>query len=431
MEDGNCMLDMVIRAVRCTVMTGLFFTVVVSCASADHSLLEKSVVVSTLCEQFHARAYFILRVKKAVQFLRHYAKNSTIDLTHVSINTLQEETQCEVLRTVIDELVQTQSIKPLLRVWQDIASYHSLEDQVLTQEFARIMVLIMAHIVAKVRSGAPCVADTIPAIYEQIWSMTYDDQLTYVCYYTACVMDDKEGCFYQGQPEENKQFLIGEHVVGGGYTESITCRLYYQKRLARVYKTVEYYARNDFIVNPAGADLASSFSHPRMVLCMQNVGTLKSLKPLVELWGQFKEYHFINDDLFLREFLIATVVLVSMVKDSLDPQLKYGRSASVSDMLFRVYDKIYALPLEEILSTIDLLAQELPVMIQTYRPDCSLEWSEWVKKYCWSMPIDCIRVTIKVLLKFKDYMRPPVNHMFLPMPMYDNNNMPQYVPIRK
>lgn len=429
MECGNGILPVVRQGTRGAIIASVIFFTVFSCSVTHACTLEKAIIVSPFCEHVHARTYFILRVKKGMQFLRYYTKNNTIPLTHISVDMLNEKIHHVSVRSAMHDYIETQSIKPLLHVWDDIASYRSLDDYELTREFGCILVLLMAHIIERERFGDPCMVDTIPAIYDTLWTFSPEDQFNYLCYYLACLTGNKDGCFYQEYMQDQWGDTKSGESVGGGYTESITCRLYYQKRLTRMYKVIEYSARNTVALGVTYTNVTLAFSHPRIRACMQAIEEQQSLGPLMELWDEFKEYHFINDDLFLKEFLIATVVVVNLMKNSLAPHVPSEKLGSLPDFLFRMYDKIYALPLEEILSTIDLLAEELPTMIQTYRPDCSLGWSAWVRKYFWSMPIDCMRVGIKVLLKFKDYMRPPLNQMFMPMPLYDNAMM-QQVPLR-
>ena len=80
---------------------------------------------------------------------------------------------------------------------------------------------------------------------------------------------------------------------------------------------------------------------------------------------------------------------------------------STLELITHLYENLESLPLEKILDAIDLLAEELPQLLEHYNEFSELHWKERLKKYWWVPP--AFIVIIKFIITFRhQFTRPNV-----------------------
>jgi hypothetical protein len=113
------------------------------------------------------------------------------------------------------------------------------------------------------------------------------------------------------------------------------------------------------------------FTYPEVVNCLQNIEITGSLDPLFSLWHTT---HFFVSHFFLQEyavllFLTYRNLLKSFEFDLFEFRGRNDRAISLPDLLEKttyIYGKIESLPLKEILEMINLLAIEIPKILEEH-----------------------------------------------------------------
>jgi hypothetical protein len=146
------------------------------------------------------------------------------------------------------------------------------------------------------------------------------------------------------------------------------------------------------------------FTNLDIIKCQMNIIETKSVIPLIQLWHKENTLMlFKKDELFLREFLILVYKASGeMMVNSLTHEENEHMRDIISQIL-TVYQKIDSLPLEEILNAIDVLADEMPYLLEKYELTSSMTWKNWFAKYWWAPPL--ILGTIAFKIWFQNRMR--------------------------
>jgi hypothetical protein len=130
-------------------------------------------------------------------------------------------------------------------------------------------------------------------------------------------------------------------------------------------------------------------------LCSEITHTRK-MSPIFELWDYFSQFRKIHDADFNRETCVLIRVCLQCIYAELHRDLA-TKNSWLAD--------IDSLPLEEILSTIDLLVEQMPAILEKYELQSNLSWKQWFKKYWWAVPVISTVIGLRILVAYKDIMK--------------------------
>ncbi|MCX5921711.1 MAG: hypothetical protein NTX86_00040, partial [Candidatus Dependentiae bacterium] len=159
-------------------------------------------------------------------------------------------------------------------------------------------------------------------------------------------------------------------------------RFYHIKRLT---KTVDILLK--YHLSPANTAMVCDFTqvpfkHERIQACVRKVKEMQNYKPIFFLWQHdFVSYRGINDVLFLQEFITLLLLI--------------GRSSCHSNMkkmptakeVITLYNAIAALPIPELLNSLDAIVDQLTELLDGYELDAAMSWKSWLSKYWWVPPV--------------------------------------------
>lgn len=143
-----------------------------------------------------------------------------------------------------------------------------------------------------------------------------------------------------------------------------------------------------------------NFTNPKIIECQKDISITKSVIPLIVLWEEEDISTLLNqDDIFLREFLILVYQASGeLMMNSLSAEASEHMRDIVSHIV-SVYQKIDSLPLEEILNAIDILADEMPHLLEKYELTSSMTWGAWFHKYWWAPPLILGTIMFKIWIQ--------------------------------
>ncbi len=338
------------------------------CFYLSSTYASHAVRVSTFCENYHQRAYCILRLQKIVNFvIKNHRKHSLLSLN-------KEGFSNSLIQQCAQEIQEKKSLSPFKKLWENIKHYKYLEDQNLIKEFTKLLFRIQ-H------------------------SMLHHSSIQ----------------------KKQAPFDINFSLEGTTYTEAITIRSYYAQRLAAKFQYL-----HDVICTPSAffdeqenncnCHFVShyTFQNKDIIECVSQMEKTQKLTPLLSLAKEFANYKLILNDIFLKEFIhITFIAFRNLYINNINLQ-KPLIQKSFTQFITNIYNNLDNLPLEEILEAIDLLHDELPPILEKYEFNSKISWKKWLRKYWWLPPALGVVVGIQLYLisKGKTPVRPFNNNPF-------------------
>lgn len=142
---------------------------------------------------------------------------------------------------------------------------------------------------------------------------------------------------------------------------------------------------------------ANCCSHELVKLCMKKMEQDTCIDPVIETWKIFNScYDTIERDLFLQEFssvvcavshgCVLALAALSEQSEKKKPEKPVELSVSLQD-IFRLYFKISALPIGDILASMDQLYLALVELMDEYGLEEEQTWEEWMTTNWWIPPV--------------------------------------------
>ncbi len=178
--------------------------------------------------------------------------------------------------------------------------------------------------------------------------------------------------------------------------------------------------------------------HVDIIQCFQKIAEEKSLLPLLGVWQLFLSHNFDKNPLFLREFLLTLITIITHASchlkkpfndmDIFLPQTvlpayyPYGaglsgqsqgqQTSSHTPSLQDIVDLYYtmnSLPILELLATIDTLVIQLHELVTLYELHSSLTWTQWFAQYWWVAPVVLLAIVRIIIKRVTNY---PYLHIY-------------------
>jgi hypothetical protein len=126
-----------------------------------------------------------------------------------------------------------------------------------------------------------------------------------------------------------------------------------------------------------------------------------SLKPLLMLLKEVKNYRLLQDNLFFHEFFLLIFVVHKQILFHECEESPHALKHITLENIIEISNKINQLPIAEVLNAIDMLVTELPPFLEKYEFNSKLTWKIWFKKYWWVPPIFGAWFGLKILLRLQ------------------------------
>ena len=266
------------------------------------------------------------------------------------------------IRRSVKEIVHTKSLKPLFMVWDSFASYKSLHDDLLVEDFSKEIFIITKNTIKTLhkyeeydfvdrKSYASC-----EELLDAISDMTSVLQNVY----------DIKGNILN-RVENISDIKLAVH------TDEVAFRFYCIRRLRKA---------TDYLLSQKNR--------------IQHEGVYKEF---ARLWDDITQYKYIDDGQYMHKAAARTLLLL---QNNLLPKI-VQRTFTQEDLMMMQH-AIEQIPLEEILETIDLLAKQINSAMHHYQKS-GLTFKQWLRKYWWAPTSICITAVIKCYLLYKNHVK--------------------------
>ena len=279
----------------------------------------------------------------------------------------------DAVRKYVKKIEQTQKIDPVKELWDDFLAYKYIECDEFVQETLKAILLLYKNLIFSV--SYPKNADSHELLATHEIDILFHNNNSEVHDNFACIFN------LINSFSDSKDFIVNNSL-----------RLYLISRLnksIKVLSTLKSHHLDNIWhrLNVAKKINTIKFNHEAIAQCVDLMIEAKNFEPLFNLWQKFNAYNYIDDLLFLKEFVSMQFIIYS----SLIPCLQLNQNkVPTPQEIIELYDTIAGLPMPEALDSLDLLVEELIIIIEKYELDSQMSWNFWFKKYWWVVPVSII-----------------------------------------
>lgn len=314
----------------------------------------------------YRRYYFIKRLDKTIRLLATMYQHTNDK--KITVKELCPQHECThikhkaVIRS-INCILQTGSLKPLFLVWDAFRSYKFLYDDLFVDDFSKEVFIVVRNSINRILKTQPDVAFKHSCMHHSLDAYKLDELLNDIyemSQYLAVHIS-------QGYGESYCNRLIDiDDIHFSVNTDQVAFRFYCIKR---VQKAV------DIVLN---LYISDHIHHNQYVQKILGQRTFK------QLWNEVKQYHFIENEQFVREFLVCTLILLHDHQNNMRTEVS------------TLYEQIEKMPIEELLQAIDTVTSNINQAYHDYKKS-GLSFSEWIKQYWWVGTLAVLSCVIKII----------------------------------
>lgn len=340
------------------------------------------------------RYYFISRLEKTMNVLfkvqsthHHPFRGSRSDIFDISL--FHDK---RIIRS-LKRIEELRNLKPLFMIWEDFIAYKSLEDDVFIEDFSKEIFVVTRKVLSSLNEYENVthislheIPYTTPNKTEQLLDAI--DQMTLVLQQVVPPqpIQLRNQLSHHSPPPLDLKSEVS--------TDEIALRFYYIQRLQKAmellgnassqkpYYTIDYQA---FSKSPGVAMLLRA---------MQESG---SSGAMMHQWDDMKEYKFIDNIKFVKEFV--TVVLIALRHVYTNPGGSLLSEAHIEKM-----------SIDQILHAIDIITDQVSSSSQAYKPSENSTFQEWMQQYWWAIPLTVGTIAVRLAYYYYQSMHNPYGY---------------------
>lgn len=313
--------------------------------------------VSNTSNLISRRRYFIHRLRPTINLLEKMYLHLHKKPHYLDIPQLTHDLQCaspfrcQQIRHSILAIQHTRNLRPLFLVWNDFAAYKRLEDTIFVEEFSKEIFVITRNAMLAVSGHADTTRyQTIPD--------TIDHALDTI----DCMTRTIKGAVPLGDIQD---------IAPAAHIDDITERLYHIERIRKAVLILELLEQKIEKVTQKGNHLAirasdyqtsEQFTNERIIAAIQQIQSSGSIKPLLRIWRDVKQYKAIDDRTFVKEFLHCLFYVLRAA------YLVYAHEEGSNLLTISTEVSLEALSIEQTLHMIDLIVDEIADVFENDEP---------------------------------------------------------------
>jgi len=351
---------------------------------------QESASINRTTHLIFRRFYFIARLEKTIALLAKINQTAT----HAQLKRITESLDpslCEHTLThyACRRINESKSITPLLAVWDEFASYKSLESEIVigkeelfVKEFGQQVFNLTRSALAEIKGN-------------NVFKNYSSAQIKRLCPERLIDLIDIVVSFIERTPfsiqESTKLLEINNHATA----DDINLRFYYIQRLSNAIDTLMHFKAK----HPEMFDLAIQ----KTARTLRRNATLKvaavrstldyiiqqeSAEPIFAQWQDFRQYKKIQDQDFASEFCTLLLSALKTIQNLSD-----GNSSN------NLQDILENATITDVINTIDIITGEIEHTLQDFQEE-NTSIKEWIKKKWWVPLYTLATITLKVIEYF-------------------------------
>ena len=349
---------------------------------------QQNLPITHFTNHINKRYYFIARLEKTITLLNNIkqmekkqtAFRQPLDIDPI-INFENGPTFYHShIKKSITLMQETKSLIPLFMVWEEFAAYKFLEDELFIEDFTKEIFVISKNLLTFISSGSLYkqhnlnFQTTVDMLYEQ----GLKAPITQLPDYIELFMKQFFALYHRQLAHlpihDNNSIHRSIQLIQTVDTEEITMRFYV---IQRIKKALDILVTTDQAIYPFFIlDNTVVFKHEQIIECIDLMESLTTTQPLIKLWEDYKQFKYIDDQLFTKELLM---VIFLVYKNIIDTHPMYYQKNKKKLDIIALYETISSLPIEELLTAIDIIIDAVEIS-GLKKP---IGWQEWIVEYWW------------------------------------------------
>lgn len=358
---------------------------------------KQDILISSQTKNVNKRYYFVARLEKTIQLLNTIKQqNSRFSVMKKKINfndLVKFDDAPHFKHSRIQESImlmqKNKNLKPLYTVWDDFSAYKFLEDELFIDEFTKEIFVISRNLLLQMlpEKTIRTYNSSINDIFNNAINSSTKNIIDYIDVFTQAATDAQNNKSYNiSKLHETYRLTDLEKEI---HTDQISERFYLLKRMMKALnalKNIKNYKNTafKFPINKENPfvifDDSIEFTHDRIIHCIEAMESQESIEPLFTLWDDYRQFRYIENEHFTREFFIVVFITYKNFIINNTSQ-ETTRSNSISDAV-ELYQKINSLSTDEIVESIDTLV-EITELIGLRE---KITWRQWSRDYWWVGP---------------------------------------------
>lgn len=366
----------------------IFFIIIILLTLFNNKIytidVDESPTILPFTQAIHQRFYFATRLENPINML-HEIKN---ECSSILLQTCKEKDliplenlkkyQFKHSRTLkcIDSLKNENALTSFFHLWQDVAGYKYLGDQVFINEFITLLIFFTKKVITihvKLSSES---LELLNKAQEKALNGKRPIKLDFIA---ACVEQ-----YYLNRMK--KPFDVAAfNAILNQETKSIACkrvtknsdkifeRFYHIKRLTKpVEKLLAFEDKKLFFQNSDAKkfDHSLNFKNDRVQSIIKQMEENKCSEPLKRAWRDVRRFKSVEDDQYLKDVL---KMLFASYKNILTKKLPTTSQAKAEESLKTIeylYNEVEKMSSDNILNAIDMLTIELEGFLEIQNTSC-------------------------------------------------------------
>lgn len=347
------------------------------------------------------RIFLIGSLKKPMQLLQTNTTIHTLLQTGDVLTSLSDTPplQDPQIKECKKQLEQYKDTTKLFAIWHHLNAYGSIYNTTLAEDFVRLVLSIYRNLFIvmltqketeqhKTKEHMPTMQE-INELYNQLMKISANEALDYLSALSDICQQctaDEETCniFPWCLPDMSRLEIPKQTDIN---VEHISHRIIRTRRLKKsitvlqALETAQHAALSSAInvLSSLGTkNNASPFRHYIITNCIKKITENNTLQPLFLLNEKLKHFRAINDFDLVRELI---VLLYIIFKNILAPSVESNQEGISLDDVFATYNEIIALPVEQILDSMDAMVEKINALVERYELSQIKKWVQWLKKY--------------------------------------------------
>jgi len=307
-----------------------------------------------------------------------------------------EQFKHPIVKHYMREIEQKSDIQAIHKLWSDFFSYKYIESDLFVREtivaivllYKDIMLQLLAQHMSDDKCSQGCMAENRSR--DTFADENIDESLE--------VINESEDLYDNFHSMLN---LLDESYEEADFVINNNMRFYHIQRLFKsiivLSKLMTKHEKYNKKYSPDFTQLP--FENAAIVFYIDKMKQTQSLDPLFRLWHCFVSYKYIDDAIFLKEFV--TLLLLVHKQIIVDFNSVVLKEAPSPQELIELYEQIASMPISDLLNSLDVVVDQCIEIIEKYELDSSMSWKAWFKKYWWMPPVVVTSVIVNFFLKTK------------------------------